>query len=85
MCNPSAPPPRRPFGTDLVDAGACPIGERDSMACYRCKFGHLSECHHPQTCVEAYCSFVAAGLVGEPAAFDVLDIHPAELAKGAGE
>jgi hypothetical protein len=57
-----APARRFPIGTDLITAGKCPIQAKLPMACLFCLFGHLMECHYPDTCEQAKCSHYEAGL-----------------------
>ena len=44
------------MGVVKVFTGQCPLGARSSLACTFCSFGHLTDCHYPQTCEEAQCS-----------------------------
>lgn len=43
-------------GIELIQEGKCPIGGMTPMACMFCSYGHMTECHHPETCEEAECS-----------------------------
>lgn len=37
-------------------SGECPLGGLNPMACMFCSYGHMTECHYPETCEEANCS-----------------------------
>jgi hypothetical protein len=45
-----------PMGMKLIEAGECPIGSLNPLACWHCPYGHATECHHPHTCDECKCS-----------------------------
>lgn len=45
-----------PSGIDQINAGKCPIGARNPIACVLCNYGHMTECHHPDDCRTANCS-----------------------------
>lgn len=42
-------------GITLIMENMCPKGQNSTDACVTCSTGHLSLCHHPQTCAEARC------------------------------
>jgi hypothetical protein len=44
-----------PKGYELANAGKCPNGFTNALACIMCPFGHLTECHSPMSCEEAQC------------------------------
>ncbi len=44
------------MGAVKTTTGQCPLGEANPMACMFCRYGHMMECHYPQTCSEAECS-----------------------------
>lgn len=44
-----------PAGADVIRAGECPVGGAGPMACFFCSYGHMTECHYPQSCAEARC------------------------------
>lgn len=54
--------PQYPCAPDVIHAGACPINNSTPMACFFCSWGHLTECHAPQTCEQAQCSHYCAQL-----------------------
>ena len=43
-------------GIQRIELGECPRGVVAAFACTFCSFGHMLECHYPQTCDEAECS-----------------------------
>lgn len=43
-------------GITKIANGECPTGASSPMACMFCPYGHMTECHYPQTCEEAKCS-----------------------------
>jgi hypothetical protein len=45
-----------PTGIGRIDRSECPRGAVSPMACMLCPYGHMLECHYPQTCEEARCS-----------------------------
>lgn len=49
---------KRPEGEALIDAGRCPRGEADRLACWFCETGHPDDCHHPMRCEDARCSYL---------------------------
>lgn len=53
--------PKFPPGIDVIREGVCPIGARQPIACFLCRFGHMTECHHPHDCADAQCSHHRAG------------------------
>ena len=44
------------LGVVKTSTGQCPMGGTGPMACMFCQYGHMTECHYPQTCEEANCS-----------------------------
>lgn len=44
------------MGAVKTARGECPIGGANPMACMFCSFGHMTDCHYPETCEEARCS-----------------------------
>lgn len=52
----TGPAPVYPAGLELIQAGKCPVGGRNPMACMFCTFGHMTECHYPKNCADAECS-----------------------------
>lgn len=51
----STVPVRWPRGFELTQAGLCPIGHLNEMACSICLYGHWVLCHYPLTCAERRC------------------------------
>ncbi len=51
-----------PPGMELIQAGLCPLGLVHPMACWTCRYGHATECHHPLDCEEAQCSHYVRGM-----------------------
>jgi hypothetical protein len=47
--------PRYPAGFDQILAGVCPIGASETIACWYCRYGHSTACHHPLSCEDADC------------------------------
>ena len=47
---------REKAGAWKIENGQCPIDATTPMTCMFCQFGHMMECHYPQTCEEADCS-----------------------------
>lgn len=45
-----------PAGIDVIHQKQCPIHATSGMGCMFCTFGHMTECHYPQRCVEADCT-----------------------------
>jgi hypothetical protein len=43
-------------GITKIANGECPTGATLPIACTFCPYGHMLECHYPQTCEEAKCS-----------------------------
>lgn len=43
-------------GSTKVLRGECPIGGVTPMACMFCFYGHMTECHYPNTCEQANCN-----------------------------
>jgi len=48
----------RPYtpGIDLINRRECPRGATSPMACMFCFCGHMTECHYPYPCDQAFCS-----------------------------
>lgn len=44
-----------PTALDVIGAGECPRKAETPVACFLCSWGHITECHAPQTCAEAKC------------------------------
>lgn len=59
------------MGATWTLSGECPMGGWNPMACMFCPYGHMTDCHHPQTCEEANCSHYQAELAAE--GYDVLN------------
>ena len=57
--------PQYPAAPDVIKACACPLNNSILIACFVCNWGHLTECHAPQTCAEAQCSHYCAQLADE--------------------
>lgn len=53
------------MGVVKIYTGNCPINAFSPMACMFCEFGHMTECHYPQTCSEAECSHYQQELAAE--------------------
>jgi hypothetical protein len=53
------------MGVVKIATGQCPMGGVTSMSCMFCPYGHMTECHYPQTCDEAQCSHYEAELRAE--------------------
>ncbi len=47
--------PKFPAGIALVQAGHCPLKLTHPAACTFCAYGHMTECHYPDTCSIAQC------------------------------
>jgi len=45
----------KPTGIGRIERGECPIGGKSPMACMFCQFGHMLDCHWPDTCEQARC------------------------------
>ena len=45
-----------PYGYVLIAEGKCPIAAQNPLCCMVCRFGHMTECHHPLDCRAANCS-----------------------------
>lgn len=43
-------------GITKIANGECPTDALSPMACNFCPYGHMLDCHYPQTCEEAKCS-----------------------------
>jgi hypothetical protein len=43
-------------GIGKIDRGECPTQASNPVACTFCPYGHMLDCHYPQTCEEAQCS-----------------------------
>jgi hypothetical protein len=52
----AASSPKWPEGIDVITSGQCPMNCGSPMGCVFCSFGHMNECHYPQSCEEARCS-----------------------------
>lgn len=52
-------------GITKIANGECPTGALSPMACNFCPYGHMLECHYPQTCEEAECSHYQQELEAE--------------------
>ena len=48
------------MGIYKIATGNCPRGAVSPMECQFCTVGHMTECHHPLTCIEAECSHYKA-------------------------
>ena len=48
-------------GIGRVDRGECPVLAKSPIACTFCVFGHMLDCHYPQTCEEANCGHYKEG------------------------
>jgi hypothetical protein len=53
------------MGYVKISKGECPLGQTSPMACMYCEYGHMTECHHPNTCEEAECSHYQADVETE--------------------
>lgn len=49
----------------------CPLGNTSPMACMLCRYGHMTDCHHPLTCEEANCSHYQANKEAEEEVFEM--------------
>lgn len=52
-------------GITKIANGECPAGASSPLACSFCPYGHMLECHYPQTCEEAKCSHYQQELEAE--------------------
>ncbi len=55
---------RFPTGIGRIDRGECEIGSMPT-SCTLCPYGHMLECHYPQTCEEAQCDHYKMEILGE--------------------
>ncbi len=43
-------------GIGKIDRGECSLDVVSPIACTFCPYGHMLDCHYPNTCEEAECS-----------------------------
>lgn len=55
----------KPTGIGMISRGECPMGAMFPTGCMFCPYGHMLECHYPQTCEQAECSHYKESLEEE--------------------